>query len=328
MTALAGLERLESPGLWRPGADEEWRDVYLSLGEAELVVQDQGGIALGHWSLPAITRRDAGPLARYVPAEGSDEELRVEEPEMIAALDRVIAAVARGRHRPVRLRRVVTGGAAALALLVAALWLPQALRSHAAGILPPAQRAEIGTRVLAELARRTGPPCTGVTGREALAILKARLLSATPATLAVLPGLPAPALPLPGGVIALSEDVLVAQDDPEIAAGHLLAAALGAEARPPLDRFLSEIGIVPLVRLLSSGRVPDAAIAAHVETLLASPSTLPDADALRPGFAAARLAWAPYAAATDRPAAPPAPLAMPPVLDDAGWQALRGICDR
>ena len=327
MTALEGIERLETTGLWRPEPSAQRREVYVSIGDAELVVQDQAGTALSHWSLPALVRLNPGVLpARYAPTRRADEELEITEPEMIAALDRVVQAVEKGRRRPGRLRRVLTGLTVGLLIGFGAMWLPGALRDQAAGLMPLAKRVEIGERMLAELTLLTGPPCGSLTGREALERLRQSILPTTPARIEVLRDLPSPALALPGNLIVLSDTVLLGYDDPDVAAGHVLAASLTARDTAPLVAFLRTLGPIDLVRLLTAGTVTDEEITRHVEGLLLdTPPLLPPAT-LRPGFAGARLAWNPYAAARGL-AQDDTPSDMVPSLDDPGWQALRGICD-
>lgn len=328
MTAIDGLERLETTGLWRPEVGAQRREVYVAIGNAELVVQDKAGMALSHWSLPALVRLNPGVVpARFAPARTLGEELEIDEGEMVDTLDRVVAAVAKGRARPGRLRRGLVALVAVAALATAAVWLPDALRDQAARMLPQAKRDEIGTRMLAELTLLTGAPCRSATGREALEQLRARILPTTPLRIEVLRGLPPPALALPGGLVVLSEGPLVMQDDPDVVAGHLLAAATSGRARPPLGAFLGGLGLRDLMGLLTAGDVSDAAVTAHVERLLLAPPEPLSTDALRQGFAAARLAWQPYAGAVGLPQADVAPVQMPPALDDPSWQRLRGICD-
>ncbi|MCK0166328.1 hypothetical protein MWU52_02065 [Jannaschia sp. S6380] len=328
MTALDGIERLETTALWRPEADAQRRDVYVAIGEAELVIQDRTGTALSHWSLPALVRRNPGTLpAVYAPARKAEEELEIAEPEMVAALDRVMKAVEQGRRRPGSLRRVTVGLIAGFLVGSALVWLPNALRDHARNVMPAATRMEIGDRMLTELTALTGPPCATFTGTEALEQLKTRVLPTTPLRLAVLRDLPQPAMALPGGLVVLSDGPLVTQDDPDVTAGHLLSATLAALSDPPLDRFLEGIGTMGLLRLLASGHVDDAAITAHVEGLLLAPPTGLDPDTLRAGFDAAHLAWHPWAEATGQPQGEVTPSEMVPSLDDTAWQALRGICD-
>ena len=327
-TALDGIERLETPGLWRAETGAQRREVYVSIGNAELVVQDNSGAALSHWSLPALVRLNPGAVpARYAPARGAGEELEVAEPEMIAALDRVMDAVEKGRRRPGALRRVLIGLVVGFAVGSLLIWLPGALRRHAENVMSTAQRTDIGERMLTELTLLTGPPCGTLTGTEALNRLRARILPTSPVHMAVLRDLPQAALALPGGLIVLSDTTLVGQDDPNVTAGHVLATALAARQTAPLRRFLNGLGPVDLVRLMASGEVPDAAITRHVEGLLLVPQPRLPVETLRPGFDAARLAWAPYAADAGLPAGAAAPSDMQPALDDTTWQALREICE-
>lgn len=329
MTAIDGLDRLETTGLWRGEAGAQRREVYVRIGEAELVVEDRSGTALSHWSLPALVRLNRGEMpARYAPARGADEELEIDEPEMVATLDRVMAAVEKGRRRPGALRRLLLGLVAGFAFGLLLLWLPGAMRLHAGNVMSAAQRTDIGARMLAELTLLTGAPCRSLTGTEALATMRARILPTMPVRLEVLRDLPLPALALPGGLIALSDSTLVEQDDPDVTAGHVLATAMDSRRTAPLARFLDGLGPISLVRLMASGEVTDASLVAHVEALLGTPPSPPPADALRARFDAARLAFAPYAADVGLPPGAPAPSRMQPALDDAGWQALREICER
>ncbi|MEM7489308.1 MAG: hypothetical protein AAF390_09325 [Pseudomonadota bacterium] len=327
MTAIEGLERLETAAIWRPEAGGPERGVYVSIGEAELVIQDASGTALTHWSLPALVRRNPRQMpARYAPDETSAEELEIEEPEMIAALDRVTRAVARGRRRPGRLRRAALGLVLGLATGFALLWTPGVMRDLAADIMPLPARAKVGERMIERIAALTGPPCATPIGTEALETLKARLLPLRQARLTVLRDLPQPVLALPGGLFAISDALLVTQDDPELVAGHVLAAALAAGPDGPLEALLADLGPLDLVRLMASADVSERVLAAHTEARLLADPPPPDATTLRPGFASARLGWTAYAAATGLDVPPDAP-AMPPAMDDTTWQALRGICD-
>ena len=327
MTALAGIERLETTAFWRAGAEAPRQEVYVTLGEAELVVQDFAGTALSHWSLPALVRRNPRRMpALYAPHEEAGEDLEIAEPEMIAALDRVVSAVETGRRRPGALRRLLLATAIVVALVTMLAWLPGALRRHAVDIIPPAQARDIGDRMLDALARRAGTVCNSIPGDEALASLRQRLAPTRPLRLAVLSELEPPALALPGDLIVLSNRTLDSHDDPDVAAGHLLASIVTARTAPPLRAFLRDLGLVDLARLLASGRVPDHAVASRVEALLADPPELPVDERLRAAFDAAHLAWAPWADAAGRPTAGAAPSDMPPSLDDTAWLALRDIC--
>ncbi|GIT92284.1 hypothetical protein JANAI62_27410 [Jannaschia pagri] len=328
MTAIEGIDRLETTGLWRQSADDQRQDVFVSIGEAELVVQDKTGATLSHWSLPALVRLNPGKTpARYAPAKDADEELEVEDEDMVTALDRVVKAVAKGQQKPGRLRRILTGLILGAGLGLGIMWLPGAMRDQAAHLLPLAKQQDIGRRMLTELTLLTGPPCETVTGREAMDRLQERILPTTPARIEVLRDLPHPALALPGDLLVLSDTPLLTQDDPDVVAGHLLAAALTAKVDRPLVAFLSGLNTLDLLRLLSAGEVTDAQVTAHVEGLLLDAPPLLPAGELRTGFAAARLAWGEYAAVAGLPRGVASPSDMTPSLDDTGWQTLREMCD-
>ena len=328
MTALEGIERFETVALWREAADAQRREVYVAIGEAELVVEDKSGTALSHWSLPALELVNPGEMpARYVPAPGAGEELEIAEPEMVAALERLASAVAMGRRRPGALRRALIGLALGFVAGLVAIWLPGAMRDQAARVMPAPQRADIGQRMLTELTALTGPPCDAILGAEALDILEARLVPATDMRIAVLRDLPQPALALPGELFVLSDGILVTQDDPAVAAGYLLATSLSARLDPPLRAFLDGLGPIELMRLLASGEVSDDAIAARVEALLLSDPALADPELLRAGFDAAGLPWEPFARDAGLPPGEPPATPVPPVLDDTTWLSLQGICD-
>lgn len=329
MTALHGLDRLEAPGLWRPSHDDQRREVYVTVGNAELVIEDRTGTALSHWSLPALVRLNPGEApALFGPGPGSDEVLEIEEPEMVAALDRVITAVEKGRRRPGALRRVTVGIVLGFAVGLSVLWLPGALREQAATLIPAAKRADIGARMLREMTGLTGPACSNPTGIEALAQLRDRIFPVRPLTLVVLRDLPQDTIALPGGTIALTDLLLLTQDDPDVLAGHAVAAAKAAQVHAPFEAFLEGMGFFNLTRMLTTGEVPQQAISDHVDRLILEPQPLPGADVLRPAFDAARLAWAPYAAETGQPVGAAPPSRMPPAMDDTPWQALREICSR
>jgi hypothetical protein len=327
LTAIVGLERLEAPGIWRPEAAAERRAVYVAIGEAELVVQDPSGTALAHWSLPALVRRDrGGHPAVYAPDPLSDETLEIEEEALIEALDRVVAAVEKGRRRTGRLRRAGTGIAIVGAAGLAALLLPDLGRDQAANMLPPSARSELGERMLAHIVDVAGPPCASPTGSEALESLRDRLLPLSRAAFHVVPDLPRAVMALPGDHYVISAELLADQDDPEIVAGHVLAAVLASKGDDPVEAMLAALGPLSLARLLATGEVPHRALRDHAERLLLMRPPAPDPDELRQGFAAARLGWDAWAAAAGLPAAGDAP-PMPPAMDDATWQALRAICD-
>ncbi|MBV0911347.1 hypothetical protein [Anianabacter salinae] len=336
MTALTGYQRLEASGLWRAGAEDQRRDVIVSLGDATLTISDTAERALVHWSLAAIELRgEAGPPAIYAPGPDSAEELEIEDETMVAAIEQVRRAVARRRPRRGRLRLAVAGASLLAILGLGVFWLPDALVRNAVSVVPASQRIDIGARLLSSMESFTGAPCTSRLGTQALAALQARLRGGRPGRIVVVRGGIDSAVHLPGGIIVLNRDLVERWEDPEVLAGFVLAEDLRAAARDPLARLLEDQGPVTAFRLLTSGDVPGNALRDHVDTLVTSaPSDLAP-DALIAQFEAVGLPSSPFAGAlpSDDPLATALTEGDPgrdpmagQILPDDLWISLQAIC--
>lgn len=331
MTVLERYQRIECDGVWQPSAEAQRRNVFVSLGEATLIIKDTADTALAHWSLPAVERIDAGGTpARYRPGDAAGEELEISDETMIEAIRTVQAALARARPHPGRLRRAVLLASLAAAVALAVVWLPGALARHTAAVLPAPLTAEIGQRMLRDLRPITGAPCTAPAGLAVLADLRGKVLDGRGWNVVVVPGGPVTSAALPGRLIVLRADLLTDANGPEAAAGAIVAEATRLRAAPPLDAFLGDAGPWASLSLLTRGEVPEAAIAAHAETVLIAPR--PDVPAARfhAAFAEAGLPAAPYldhAAPPESWKAPRGEPAAAPPIGDADWQTLRAICE-
>ena len=342
ITALAEYARLESTGLWRSDPKAQRREVAVSFGEATLVIADTAGRPLTHWSLPAVTRLDGGVGTACYSLDGSpDETLEIEEPLMVAAIDRVRASLARREPRPGRLRQTGIATVALALILAGTLWLPGALTRQAEALLTPATRIEIGATLLGHLQRRTGPVCLEPRGVEALDRLALRLFAGQRVQIVVVgAGLTGP-LALPGGIVVVPAGVIAGEGAadtgtaPLALAGRIVAAALGPAGQDPLTPILDSIGLSGTLRVLATGAIPPESLAAQAEGLAATAPALPGFDAVIAAFALADLPLSPFAYAVDPTGETVLPLieadattAAPqvPVMSDADWLALQGIC--
>ncbi len=336
MTALKEYARLEAPGVWRESPAIQRRDVFVSFGDATLVISDAAGRPLAHWSLAAVERANPGERpAVYVPGADATETLEIDEAMMVEAIERVRLAVARRRPQPGRLRGGLLAGALALVLGLLVLVMPGALVRHTAGAVPPGARAEIGRQLLAEIGRSAGPPCTAEPGAGALARLSERLFGPGGARLVVLPEGPVSTAHLPGGVILANRRLIEDQPAPDVLAGFALAEAARAALADPLVRVLEDAGTIATFRLLTTGALPQGALARHAGRLMTRvPEPVP-AEVLIPRFTAAHLPAAPYAYAIDPSGESVLDLietdalrreAPAPLLSDDDWVRLQGIC--
>lgn len=339
MTALNQYQRLEAAGIWRETPQSQLRDVIVSFGDATLVLTDpRSEVPLAHWSLPAVTRLNPGKLpARYAPG-GADagEELEIDDELMISAISKVHQVIEASKPHPGRLRGGLMLGAAAVMALLAVFWVPPALVRHAADIVPPAQRAEIGRMVLAEIAKTTGSPCSRPAGDMVRQKLAMRLIGPD-AQIAVLPATLRGAIRLPGPITVIGEDLIEGQMTPEVAAGHILAAQAAAVRDDPMLAALRHAGPRATFHLLTAGTLPAKSLAGYGEKLLADPVPRPEDEPLLAYFTRAGISSEPYARSLDPTGeavlglieADPFRTAEPrPVLNDREWIALQEICDQ
>lgn len=337
MTALQKYARLEASGLWRPTEDAQRREVIVSVGDATLVITDTNDRPLTHWSLAAIERKGTGLPAIYHPdGDGSETlELPASEGEMIAAIDTLRRTVARRRPRPGRLRGLGAGIMLLVTLSLAVFWLPGALVDHALRVVPAVKRAEIGDKLMQRITRVSGATCSSPGGQAALDRLAGRLGTTR---LAVLPGGLRSALALPGGTILVNRALVEDFEEPDVAAGHVLAETVRRDEDQRLSDLLHHAGVLATARLLTTGRLPDDVLDSYAETMLAAQPDPVEEERLLAAFAAAELRSTPYAYAIDISGETTFGLieadpmrgtaASRPLLNDADWVRLQSICER
>lgn len=336
MTVLEQYRRLESLGLWRDGPDDQRREVVVSLGEATLVISAGNETALTHWSLPAVLRLNPGRTpALYAPGEDAHERLEIDDPDMIAAIEAVRAAIDRGRPHPGRLRWLIGAGVFALIVVGAVLWLPGALTRQTVTILPEAKRAEIGDALLTEIGRIAGPPCDGPRARVALARLSTRVLGPPAPRLHLVPAAIPDTLSLPGGLIVVSASLAEDYETPEVLAGYLLAEDLRSDTTDPMLRLLEDAGLMATLRILTTGDLPAGDLHDHAVNLLSRPGDPVDDAALVERFRQANVSTQAYAYARDVSgesvltlieADPMRGRTAQPLLSDEGWLSLQNAC--
>lgn len=336
MTALTKYQRLEATGLWRDAPGARATEVVVGLREATLILTDpRSETPLSQWSLPAVTRLNPGQTpARFAPGADAGEELELDDPEMIAALQTVHKALERRKPHPGRLRAVVLGTTALMVVAIVVFWLPERVKSYTATMLPAPTRADLGDMALADLVRLTGQPCKSVPGRRAAQTLAERLFPDAPPRIEVLrDGLTTPAH-LPGNLLLLPAQLVEGSDGPDVVAGHLIDLSLRARAQDATGPLLDHFGIGATLQLLTTGAAPETAAAGYGETFLATPrADPPPSDLLLAAFTAAQVSSAPYGDALKGSEGQalitqdPFPLGAPlPVLQDEIWLELQAIC--
>jgi len=336
MTALKEFQRLECQGIWRATPDAQRRDVIVALGDATLTLSDQHGTAIVHWSLPAVERLNASERpALFSPGADAADVLELTDETMIKAIGKVQTAIERRRPHPGRLRFFLVAGAVLLVAAVSVFWLPRAMVDYTASVVPPSKRSAIGQDLLANIRRVAGKPCETALGTRALRRMQQRLFGQSPGSIVVLSGGVRMAEHLPGHIIVLNRALVEDFEDPEVAAGFVIAEDLRARQNDPLVRLLRAVGITASFRLLTTGNIAKTTLAAYAEDLLTAPQTALQPVPLLARFQAARFRSTPYAYALDVTgettlalieADPMASKSPEPILSDGDWVSLQGIC--
>ncbi|MGV8986583.1 MAG: hypothetical protein ACOH2H_09890 [Cypionkella sp.] len=341
MTALTQYQRLECTGLWRLTASAQLREVVVGLRDTTLVLADpRTEMALSHWSLPSVERVNPGEMpALFTPGRMDDgspsETVELDDPDMIAALETVRTTLIRRRPKPGRVRGVtVVAGVAVVALFVF-LWLPEAMIRHTASVLPTATRIQIGKLAVADVARLTGTPCLAPLGLRGAAALAQKLATQGVGEIDVVRDGVDGAIALPGGIVLLSDKLVVTAQDPEPVAGYVLAAMVRAQMSDPVLPILRHAGLTATLRLLTTGHLPQRALDGYAETLLNTKLAALDDERLLEKFRQVNLSSTAYADAVDPSGATTLALiegdpfkgrspAM--ILEDNDWISLQGIC--
>jgi hypothetical protein len=341
MTAVDKYQRLECTGLWRATSAAQLREVIVALRDATLVLSDtRTGMALTHWSLPAIERLNAGEEPALFTAGRLDdgepaETLELDDPDMIAAIDTVHVALIRRRPHPGRLRGVMVVAVLTAVACLGILWLPSAMISHTAQVLPPSTRVQVGKMALQDVVRLTGSPCAADLGRRALGTLALHLSNEGVGEIAVVRDGVAVTRGLPGGIVLIGEKLLEVTEDPEVLAGYVLAEVARSDMADPVVPLLRHAGLFSTLKLLTTGVLSPEAVSLYAESLLKAPQPTPDDERLLEKFRQANLSSTAYARAVDPSgettlglieADPFKGTSPAPILDDNDWVSLQGIC--
>jgi len=333
-------QNLTATGLWRQTPESQRLEVLATVGEATLILTDKNGQTVAHWSIAALARANPGEMPAIFHPDGDPGEtleLSASHSEMVGALDRMRTHISRRRPHPGRLRLVILIAVLGAVIAGGVFWLPDAMRRHAIAVVPKAKRVEIGEALQAEIARVSGPACDQPEGQAALNKLAARVAPDEPSLKVevVRQGVTG-ALLLPGRTMLLNRSVVEDFEEPDVAAGYIVAELYRAASGDPLAALLNRAGLASSFRLLTTGDLPQGTIRKYAEYLLTGTQPRPDIDQLIPRFEAAQVRSTPYAYAIDVTgetvldlieADPFASDAPPPLLRDADWLRLQTICD-
>jgi hypothetical protein len=199
-------------------------------------------------------------------------------------------------------------------------------------VVPQVNRSSIGDALQRRIERIAGPSCSEANGIRAQRKLRARLGSGP---LSILSSGPFTSLHLPGGRILLNRSLVEDFEEPDVIAGYIVAEMQRSREHDPLHAMLEVLGPWTGFRLMTSGEIDETAFDEYAAYLLGADPAPLDSDALLGAFAQVQVRSTPYAYARD--VTGESTLALiegdpmrgqdaPPLLSDADWLRLQGIC--
>lgn len=332
-TALDKFQRLEGTALWRDTPETQRREVIVSLGDSTLVIKNAQDQAITHWSLPAVRRLNPGQNpAVFFPDGDSSETLEItdDHSDLVEAIEKLRKAVSRPPSRFGWLRKTAVVVSIGALIAGAVFWLPDALANHTLRVVPKVARQTIGQDMQQLAFRLSGQACSAPLALPALDALQKRLQVRA---ISVLPSALRGAVALPGNIVLLGRDVIEDFEEPDVAAGYIVAAQVATP--DPLRGVLETGGIAASLRLLTTGAVPTELLQKHMEVLIAAPLVPAQDETLISAFEEKRVRLTPYALARDPSgestlslieAAPFTEELPEPILIDRYWVSLQGIC--
>jgi hypothetical protein len=211
-------------------------------------------------------------------------------------------------------------------------WLPNAVQKHTLSVVPSVTRAKIGDALLTRIERVAGKPCLS---RPAIPALKMLALRTNAKELIILRSGITDSLYLPGGKVLVNRVLVEDFEEPDVAAGYILAEQVRSHTSDSLEAMLEHVGLRATFTLLTTGSLPSAALDDYAEAVLSKQRPDVDETALLAAFAATNIRSTPYAKAVDITgettfglieADPVSGTLTKPLLQDGDWLRLQAIC--
>ncbi len=256
MTALDKFIRLEAVGWWFEAGRQEAREVIISFGDSTLQISSLKDVPLTHWSLLATKRVGTrGEAVIYSADPEQHEELEIEDPDMIRAINAVTSALADPQPKPLWRRWI--GPTIGLGALLGLLWAsPPFIYQTATLLTSPARITALSDTMQENLHRTYGNACNGWLGQRALEAFAAQLIPDDPVKLRVFEAQEPLALALPD-MVSLSKSAIKDAANADALAALVMAHWAMGQNRKPVAAYMASLGPVGALRSLISGTQPD-----------------------------------------------------------------------
>ena len=323
VTVLDAYERWESEAVWRETSDAQRRDVVVSIGDATLTITDLHDVALTHWSLAALERRNPGERpAIFAPSGDAPETLEIADDTMVAALTKIMKSIRRRGKRPGSIRILTFLLVIAAITAFATLWLPGAMARYAATLVPDSYRQALGESLVDHITTLTGAPCSSDAGSIALSRVSQIVLPDQQTQFVVLSSALESTASLPDGTILLSHKLAEDYESPHVLAAAAIAESLRFAQEDPVEHLLRGTGARASFRFLTTGEIASEDLREYARQLIAIPRAAADPATLDARLNELSIVNGDVAQAFNvQPKNEPRAL-----LDDGDWIALQTIC--
>jgi len=260
MTALSDYDKLEAEAVFFDAPSGASTDVILSFGERSLMIVGLDDRALAHWPLASLHSPDAKGSAsiKVAPDRSAEDFLRLQDPEMIAAIQAVCPNLHDTLPETPKKRRprwpwlvLIAAG-----LIIGGLFSMPMIKTKIVDDIASDQELRLGRAmrgyVIAALQadQPTLWECTEPEGHQALNDLAARIGRAATSehSLSVIDLPDIGSLTLPGGETMIFRGLLDTTKTPEALAGALAHQQAHAQNRDALKNTASAFGMIDLLK--------------------------------------------------------------------------------
>ena len=333
MKKLSDYQRLETHGIWRESRGDPGRSVVVKLSVRHLTIVSKDSRPLAHWSLDAVRHLNPGRRpAVFTPDDNADESVEISDSHVIGLLRNQLSpdTVEPDRQTPVSWGPKITILTLLAAFCGGVYLFSGQIAGGMSGLIPAAQRLEIGERVFSHLTDLTGERCRSTAAGRALKKLESRFFDSGSTVRVVRHDMQLTAH-LPGGILVVSDGLFSRHDRFAVFGGYLLEENLRSAQSDPMAVLLRAAGLRAAAAFALRGRSDGLPLREYAEAQISQTKTPVDPEKLLDSFRAAGIPSTPYAQATGSGGPlvaldPYKRTAVSPPLSDREWLDLRSVC--
>ncbi|MCY3879778.1 MAG: hypothetical protein OXF74_11450 [Rhodobacteraceae bacterium] len=337
MSVLAEFDKLETIGIWHSTDEDPGQRVVVKLNERYLTLFSFNGRPLAHWAMSAVQRGNPGSMpANYSPDDQYCESLEISDSYVVSLLDRQLQHPVEETDTEIATwswRAGTTALISVLVLALAAYIVASNLAGWTASLTTAAKSKQLGERAFNQVTEIVGGNCRFGLGGTLLDTIAYQFLD-NRYSIRIVRGQVPDTMHLPGGIIIISEALLLRSDQPEVFVGHLLEEKIRSELTDPLAMLLELAGLQATVNFALRGEIDESVLRDYALEKLRGQRQYVNPDAVFAELESEGVSALPFAQAIgwtetlylgDGGAQAGEP---PSLLSNNDWLSIRKICDQ